>query len=105
MKDELNFPMPIDPWFDEAIFNKEDNMDDKKIKKHSEMMRERSGHIKHPTRLVAFLYCLIRDHVPPGIIEEIMLRQKIDDDRGDTLYSNGWLAQYAIDLEKRLTKD
>ncbi len=80
-------------------------MDNEKIKKHSERMRERSGHVTHPTRLVAFLYCLIRDYVPPGIIEEIMLNQNIDKDRGDTLYSNGWLAQYAIDLEKRLKKD
>lgn len=35
-------------------------------------MRERSGSINSNSKLVSFLYLLMRDHLPAGVIEEII---------------------------------
>lgn len=71
-----------------------------KLNKIAEM-RERSGRVVGNDRLQSFLYVLMRDHVTPGVIEEL-----IDEDIGyhgqDILYTNGWLAKYAEDVAKRL---
>ncbi len=52
-------------------------------------------------RLVQFLYELLRDHVAFGIVEELVLSTTTE----KTAYTNGWLAQYAVDLAKRLTSN
>lgn len=49
--------------------------------------------------LVSFLYELMRDHVPIGIIEGVV---KTSLHKGETEFCNGWLAQYAQDVAKRL---
>lgn len=61
-------------------------------------MRQRSGTVVIHSRLVSFLYQLMRDHVTPGIIEEIALQSEDP----DITYTNGWLAKYAEDLANRL---
>ena len=61
-------------------------------------LRERSGAIKINSKLVSFLYELMRDHLPPGKIEELV-RASQDP---DCTYTNGWLAKYAQDLANRL---
>jgi hypothetical protein len=62
---------------------------------------ERSGEVTDWSPLVSFLYELMRDYVPPGVVEGIL------DDRGriETTFTNGWLANYAKDVAERLTKD
>jgi hypothetical protein len=64
-------------------------------------MRYRSGQVTITDDLVSFLYTLIRDHVPPGIIEEILLDMTPGKGKA-TEYCNGWLASYAKDIADRL---
>lgn len=63
-----------------------------------EALRERSGNIRLHSRLTSFLYDLMRDHVPPGVVEQLV--QEATDP--DVKYTNGWLALYAQDLAQRL---
>ena len=67
---------------------------------NNEGLRVRSGNVVSGSRLAAFLYDLIRDQVPPGIIEEIV--QKLPKPGQDAVYTNGWLASYCEDLAKRI---
>ena len=62
-------------------------------------MRERSGKFASKSKLIGFLYLLMRDHIPPGIVEEIL---NDCDTENTTVYTNGWLAQYAEDIANRL---
>ena len=62
-------------------------------------MRKRSGEIRIESRLVSFLYELMRDHVPLGIVESIV---QASEKEPDVLYTNGWLAKYAEDIANRL---
>lgn len=80
-----------------------------KPKSYSEIntaLRERSGNVVNDDRLTSFLYELMRDHVPPGEVEKLVRDLELDDSHGNTssLFSNGWLACYAEDLAKRLTR-
>lgn len=63
--------------------------------------RERTGSEDSYSLLVSFLYTLIRDEVPPGVIERIMIEvEKCD---GKTVqFTNGFLARYAKDIAERL---
>lgn len=65
-------------------------------------IRERSGSINIKSKLVGFLYDIMRDHIPPGVIEEILLQTDKFDNDENFEYSNGWLAQYAQDVAERL---
>jgi hypothetical protein len=67
-------------------------------------LRERSGNINAPGKLISFLYVLMRDHLPPGKVEELIRETELEGN-GENQYSNGWLAQYSIDLAARLTDD
>jgi len=67
---------------------------------YMDSIRERSEKVDSKSKLVSFLYVLIRDYVTPGNVESIMMQLK--ENGFPTEYSNGWLAKYAIDLEKRL---
>jgi hypothetical protein len=65
-------------------------------------LRERSGSVDSKDPLVGFLYILMRDHLPVGMVEGIM-RDHVNVETDDVdNYSNGWLAEYAKDLSKRL---
>jgi hypothetical protein len=75
-------------------------MEDKIIKTSNEM-RLRSGGVDSRDPLVAFLYTLIRDHITPGVIEDILVDHVIPS-TGTNVYSNGWLANYAKDIATRL---
>ena len=63
-------------------------------------LRKRSGKVRIHSRLTSFLYELMRDHLPPGTVEGIMLNC----DDPDVTYCNGWLARYAHDVATRLTE-
>lgn len=67
-------------------------------KRENEALRARSGSVDVHGRLVAFLYTLMRDEVPPGTVERIVR----DSRDPDCQYTNGWLAKYAEDLANRL---
>lgn len=62
-------------------------------------LREASGSVDINSRLISFLYQLMRDHVPPGTVEAIAL----DCNYQEVKYTNGWLARYAEDIAKRLS--
>ena len=63
-------------------------------------MRERSGDVHIDDLLTSFLYELMRDHVTPGTVEQIMLNTT----ESKVTYSNGWLARYANDVANRLCR-
>lgn len=68
---------------------------------HTEQLRERSGLFEADDALISFLYTLMRDHLPTGAVERLV-RESLDE-RGESVqYTNGWLAQYAQDLARRL---
>jgi hypothetical protein len=61
-------------------------------------MRDRSGSVASEDPLVSFLYVLMRDVAPPGVIEELVGSREL------TIFTNGWLANYAKDIAERLRK-
>lgn len=71
-------------------------------KDSNDQLRERSGHITIDSRLVSFLYELMRDHVPVGTVEFIV---RSSENGQPTTYTNGWLAKYAEDLANRLKEE
>lgn len=73
---------------------------DKKIDRQQEIntLREASGHIERDSKLISFLYELMRDHLPPGVVEKLVQDSQVS----ECLYTNGWLALYAEDLANRL---
>lgn len=69
------------------------------LEKENSLLRERSGYVTYNDKLISFLYELMRDHIPPGVIEEICCNSI---NNCDTIYTNGYLAKYAEDLATRL---
>jgi len=65
-----------------------------------EKMRQISGAQTSSDPLVSFLYGLIRDHLPAGTVERMVL--DVEEELTTRLFSNGWLAQYAMNLADRL---
>jgi hypothetical protein len=57
-------------------------------------------------RLVAFLHVLMRDHVPPGVVESLMVEhaEKTIGPYQKDAYTNKHLAKYAVEISKRLVK-
>lgn len=64
----------------------------------NEELRTRSGNVNVSSRLTSFLYDLMRDHLTPGVVEELVQESAAI----EVAYTNGWLALYAFDLAKRL---
>jgi len=72
-------------------------------KERHKKMRKRSGDVTSRSKLVSFLYILMRDHLPAGEVEDIMLHDvDVLPKDENCSYTNGWLARYAEDLAKRL---
>jgi hypothetical protein len=69
-------------------------------KRINDELRQRSGAVTSKSRLVCFLYHLLRDHLPAADVEE--LARTATEYEEESLYSNGWLAHYAEDVAKRL---
>lgn len=61
--------------------------------------RDRSGSIDDPRPLVSFLYELMRDHLPTGVVEHVARNST---GVSGTKFCNGWLALYAQDVANRL---
>ena len=51
-------------------------------------------------KLTSFLYDLLRDHLPAGVVEKLV--QNALAENGSVEYTNGYLAQYAQNLANRL---
>lgn len=65
------------------------------------LKRRRNGpHVVSDDPLVLFLYILMRDHLTPGYVEQIM--EGHVEKRLPASFTNGHLAQYAEHLAKRL---
>lgn len=62
-------------------------------------IRGRSGRVNSTDKVVCLLYLLLRDTMPAGQLESIVASLEKDH---EFLFSNGWLAEYAIDLRERL---
>ena len=61
----------------------------------------RSGNRGSRCKITAFLYELMRDEVPPGVVERIVRNSQLNP--GDEWqFCNGYLVQYAEDLADRL---
>ena len=69
------------------------------IKEHNKALRQRSSSVNSDNKLVEFLYILMRDHLPAGKVEGIMIDHVTG---GENNYTNGWLATYAKDIARRL---
>jgi hypothetical protein len=69
---------------------------------HTSRLRKASGQVVSTGPLVSFLYELMRDHVPPGVVEGIMKQTETDEPNYETIFTNGWLARYAEDVAARL---
>lgn len=53
--------------------------------------------------MVSFLYILMRDHLPAGVVEGIVCGwEQRRPGVYEAAFSNDWLAAYAVELEARL---
>lgn len=64
-------------------------------------LRARSGLVRSRDPLVKFLYLLMRGEVVPGRVAALVNKA---DSLDEALFTNGWLAQYAIDCANRLKR-
>lgn len=65
---------------------------------NNKQLKEESGNVVYDDRLVSFLYSLLRDRLPAGVVEEL-----VRDSQGIPVeYTNGYLAKYAKNLADRL---
>lgn len=62
-------------------------------------MRKRSGSIKSESSLVCFMYLLMRDHLPPGVVEGLL---ESSTPKQEFEFTNGWLAEYSKYITERL---
>jgi hypothetical protein len=56
----------------------------------NDKLRQASGSFSSKSKLIAFLYQLMRDYLTPGQVEEIFRDANLSEE--ECLYSNGWLA-------------
>lgn len=74
---------------------------------NTKRLRKKSGAVKDDRLLVAFLYVLMRDTVPPGVIEGTLLKLSNEnaeekETKHEYMLTNGYLAKYAQDIADRL---
>lgn len=64
---------------------------------------ERSDAVETHDPLVSFFYELMRDHIHPGVVEDILKHSTtLSATLAQLRVNNGWLAQYAQDVVQRL---
>ena len=76
-----------------------DKVNKETSQKRNDKLREVSGNIVFNDALTSFLYELIRDHLPAGVVEEIV-RNSVNNT--EVLFTNGWLAKYSNNLAEEL---
>lgn len=67
---------------------------------HNKNIRDASGNRVGMDRTQSFFYELMRDHLPPGKVEDIV--KHVLEEGSEVHYCNGWLADYAAYIVKRL---
>ena len=65
---------------------------------HNDRLRAATGKVTSTDPMVAFLYELMRDHLPLGKVEELVRNSP----KMEYVFTNGFLANYAKDLAERL---
>jgi hypothetical protein len=83
--------------YEEALDN--DKSLDKVNNENNKGVYIRSGKVMFNDPLTSFLYDLMRDHLPTSTVEQLV-RNALPP--VDCHFTNGWLANYANDLAKRL---
>lgn len=68
--------------------------------KNKRLMKD-SGNIRGTCKLTCFLYLLMRNNLAAGVVEGLV--GEVTECKNEPIeYCNGWLAQYAEDIKKRL---
>lgn len=65
----------------------------------NEEYREHTGCVSSTDHTAAFLYILMRDKLPVGEVEEILMEMC---EHEVHLFTNGWLAKIAVEMSERL---
>lgn len=86
----------LDHKLSQAIEKKSENYNS--TNQHNMELRKASGEVDIESKLVAFLYTLMRDHMQPGDVESLVRDSQV----AECYYTNGWLAKYAEYLAKKL---
>ena len=68
----------------------------------NDQLRDESGQVNSSSALVSFLYCLMRDKLPAGEVEQLA-REAVK--FPESQFTNGWLAEYAQNLARDLQSD
>jgi len=66
----------------------------------TKQLREDSGAVVYTDALTSFLYELMRDHLPAGVVEQLV-RTAVNEPE-ENVFTNGWLAKYANNLAEQL---
>src|SRR5574342_348082 len=70
------------------------------LEERNKRLREASGNVVYSDALTVFLYLLMRNDLPAGKVEELVLEAVSTSE--DIQFTNGWLAQYASNLAEEL---
>jgi len=73
------------------------------LDEYNKDLREKSGAVRSKDPLVCFLYLLMRDHVPAGVISKIANDSKTNTD--GHIYTNGFIAEFAKYIAERLRNE
>lgn len=70
------------------------------LDKRLEDLREASGTVTYSDPLTTFLYLLMRNDLPAGVVEKLVIEAV--DSAEESTFTNGWLAHYAHNLSEEL---
>ena len=70
--------------------------------KRTDTLREASGHICYKDPMVDFFYLLMRDELPAATVERLVRESINPKGKEISVFTNGWLAQYANNLVELL---
>jgi hypothetical protein len=70
---------------------------------HNDELRKRTGAKRADDGLISFLYELMRDHLPAGVVEKLVQNVVDEQPKYPIVFTNGYLADYAADLAARIT--
>jgi hypothetical protein len=68
----------------------------------TDRLRADSGNVMSDDPLVLFLYLLGRDTLPVGAVEAILGQIEVAKIAGTSVFTNGWLAEWATNAASRL---
>jgi hypothetical protein len=64
-------------------------------------LKRRSGNVQSDDKFVSFIYQLLRDYINVGDVEQCVL-DSTGPGTENVVFTNGYLAEYAKDIVKRL---